>query len=214
MMDRSLAEVTRQRMERTAGALRKNNMEAYCVDTAAEVAPLVQKLVPAGAVVSAGGSMSLAECGVMELLRSGAYQFLDRGVPGLTPEQIGEIYRKTFFADCYFASANAVTEAGEILNVDGNANRVAAITFGPASVVLVVGCNKLVKDLPAAEQRVREVAAPANAKRLSCKTPCASTGRCMDCQSPGRICCTYVLHRYQREAGRIKVILVGEPLGY
>ena len=136
MMDRSLAEVTRQRMERTAGALRKNNMEAYCVDTAAEVAPLVQKLVPAGAVVSAGGSMSLAECGVMELLRSGAYQFLDRGVPGLTSEQIGEIYRKTFFADCYFASANAVTEAGEILNVDGNANRVAAITFGPASVQL------------------------------------------------------------------------------
>ncbi len=213
-MDQSLAFVTRRRMERTAEALRKNNMEAYCVDTAAEVAPLVRSLVPEGAVVSAGGSMSLTECGVMELLRSGAYRFLDRAAPGLTQGDIDEIYRKAFFADCYLASANAVTEAGEILNVDGNANRVAAITFGPASVILVVGCNKLVKDVAEAERRVREVAAPANAKRLSCQTPCASAGHCADCRSPGRICCTYVLHRYQRAAGRIKVILVGEPLGY
>ncbi len=213
-MDASLAEITRLRMERTAEALRKNRMEAYCVATAAEVVPLLQSMVPQGAVVGAGGSMTLAECGVMEWLRSGAYRFLDRGAPGLAREQIEEIYRKTFFADWYFASANAVTEAGEILNVDGNANRVAAITFGPANVALVVGCNKLVKDVAAAEQRVREVAAPANAKRLSCETPCAATGHCMDCRGPGRICCTYVLHRYQRAAGRIKVILVGQPLGY
>ena len=114
----------------------------------------------------------------------------------------------------YFASANAVTEAGEVLNVDGNANRVAAITFGPASVILVVGSNKIVKDLAAADARVKAVAAPANAKRLSCKTPCAVTGQCENCQSPGRICCTYVLHRYQRVPGRIKVILVGQELGY
>lgn len=213
-MDESLAFVTRRRMERTAEALRRNNMEAYCVDTAAEVVPMVRLLVPEGALVSAGGSMSLAECGVMELLRSGAYRFLDRAAPGLTQADIDEIYRKAFFADCYFASANAVTEAGEILNVDGNANRVAAITFGPASVILVVGCNKIVKDVGEAERRVREVAAPANAKRLSCQTPCAAAGHCGDCRSPGRICCTYVLHRYQRAAGRIKVILVGEPLGY
>ena len=149
-----------------------------------------------------------------DLLRSGAYHFLDRGAPGLTPEDIGKIYRQIFSADCYFASANAVTEAGEVLNVDGNANRVAAITFGPASVILVVGSNKIVKDLAAADARVKAVAAPANAKRLSCKTPCAVTGQCENCQSPGRICCTYVLHRYQRVPGRIKVILVGQELGY
>ena len=100
------------------------------------------------------------------------------------------------------------------MNVDGNANRVAAITFGPASVILVVGSNKIVKDLAAADARVKAVAAPANAKRLSCKTPCADTGQCENCQSPGRICCTYVLHRYQRVPGRIKVILVGQELGY
>ncbi len=213
-MNEALAYVVAQRMERTAAALRKNNMEAYCVKTAGEVVPLVKTLLAEGATVGAGGSMTLEECGVMDLLRSGAYHFLDRGAPGLTPEDIGKIYRQIFSADCYFASANAVTEAGEVLNVDGNANRVAAITFGPASVILVVGSNKIVKDLAAADARVKAVAAPANAKRLSCKTPCAVTGQCENCQSPGRICCTYVLHRYQRVPGRIKVILVGQELGY
>lgn len=213
-MNEALAYVVAQRMERTAAALRKNNMAAYCVKTADEVVPLVKTLLAEGATVGAGGSMTLEECGVMDLLRSGAYHFLDRGAPGLTPEDIGKIYRQIFSADCYFASANAVTEAGEILNVDGNANRVAAITFGPASVILVVGSNKIVKDLAAADARVKAVAAPANAKRLSCKTPCAVTGQCENCQSPGRICCTYVLHRYQRVPGRIKVILVGQELGY
>ena len=130
-MNEALAYVVAQRMERTAAALRKNNMEAYCVKTADEVVPLVKTLLAEGATVGAGGSMTLEECGVMDLLRSGAYHFLDRGAPGLTPEDIGKIYRQIFSADCYFASANAVTEAGEILNVDGNANRVAAITFGP-----------------------------------------------------------------------------------
>ena len=135
-MNEALAYVVAQRMERTAAALRKNNMEAYCVKTADEVVPLVKTLLAEGATVGAGGSMTLEECGVMDLLRSGAYHFLDRGAPGLTPEDIGKIYRQIFSADCYFASANAVTEAGEVLNVDGNANRVAAITFGPASVCL------------------------------------------------------------------------------
>ena len=169
-MNEALAYVVAQRMERTAAALRKNNMEAYCVKTAGEVVPLVKTLLAEGATVGAGGSMTLEECGVMDLLRSGAYHFLDRGAPGLTPEDIGKIYRQI--------------------------------------------CNKIVKDLAAADARVKAVAAPANAKRLSCKTPCAVTGQCENCQSPGRICCTYVLHRYQRVPGRIKVILVGQELGY
>lgn len=212
-MDEALQSVTLLRMERTAEALRKNNMEAFCVEQAADVVPLVKTLVPEGATVGAGGSMTLAECGVMALLRSGAYRFLDRAA-AKTPEETQRIYRETFSADCYFASANAVTEAGEILNVDGNGNRAAAVTFGPASVILVVGCNKIVGDLAAAERRIESVAAPANARRLACKTPCAVTGQCAHCASAARICCTYVLHRFQRQAGRIKVILVGEPLGY
>ena len=213
-MDKNRMAVLEMQVNRTMEQLKKNQMDACYVPTKELALQKVKEWLEPGSTVACGGSMTLEECGVMDLLRSGAYHFLDRGAPGLTPEDIGKIYRQIFSADCYFASANAVTEAGEILNVDGNANRVAAITFGPASVILVVGCNKIVKDLAAADARVKAVAAPANAKRLSCKTPCAVTGQCENCQSPGRICCTYVLHRYQRVPGRIKVILVGQELGY
>lgn len=213
-MQPALQEVVRQRLERTAQALRKNNMEAYCLTGKEEVLPLLRQLIPAGASVGVGGSATLDECGVIEFLRGGAYQFLDRYAPGLSGAELGRLYRSCFSADCYLSSANAVTEAGEIFNVDGNGNRVAAIAFGPASVILVVGWNKIVPDLAAAEHRLQTIAAPANTKRLACKTPCAETGVCMHCKSPGRICCTYTVQRFSREKGRIKVLLVGEPLGF
>ena len=211
-MHQAVEQILEKRIRRTMDALRANNMEAYYVKTAAEVRAFVEQLVPAGATVSNGGSVSLAESGVMELLAGGRYHYLDRSKA--QGDELAALYRQVFSADWYFASANAVTEAGEIYNVDGNANRVAAITFGPKNVLLVVGCNKLVKDMPAADDRVRQIAAPANTARLGCKTPCAVTGKCEHCRSPGRICCTAVVHRYQREQGRIKVLLVGEPLGF
>lgn len=211
-MHQAVEQILEKRIRRTMDALRANNMEAYYVKTAAEVRAFVEQLVPAGATVSNGGSVSLAETGVMELLAGGRYHYLDRSKA--QGDELAALYRQVFSADWYFASTNAVTEAGEIYNVDGNANRVAAITFGPKNVLLVVGCNKLVKDMPTAEERVRQIAAPANTARLGCKTPCAVTGKCEDCHSPGRICCTAVVHRYQREQGRIKVLLVGEPLGF
>ena len=201
-----------QRMERTAEALRRNNMEATCVKSAADVVPVVESLLHEGDVVSNGGSMSLVETGVMDHLRSGRYQFLDR--EGVTGDELGKLYRDAFSADAYLASANAVTDAGEIFNVDGNANRVAAIAFGPKRVILVVGCNKLVADLREAETRLETMAAPANTKRLGCATPCRETGVCAHCQSPARICCTYTVQRFQRQKGRIHVILVAEPLGF
>ena len=201
-----------QRMERTADALRKNNMEATCVKTAQDVVPVVRSLLHPGDVVSNGGSVSLAETGVMDLLRSGEYRFLDR--EGLSGDELGRVYRNAFSADAYFASANAVTDAGEIFNVDGNGNRVAAIAFGPKKVILVVGCNKLVADLHEAETRLETLAAPANTKRLSCATPCRETGVCAHCHSPARVCCTYTVQRFQRQKGRIHVILVAEPLGF
>ena len=172
----------------------------------------MEKLIPEGATVANGGSMTLAETGVMDLLASGRYEFLDR--TGLAGEELGKLYRRVFSADWYLASANAITEAGEIYNVDGNSNRVAAITFGPENVLLVVGCNKIVKDLAAAKERVEAIAAPANTVRLSCATPCAVTGKCEHCHSPARICCTTAIHSFQRIPGRIKVLLVGEPLGF
>ena len=154
------------------------------------------------------------ECGILQLLRSGDYHFLDRSAPGLTPEQSKGMLKQAFLADVYLLSANAITENGELYNVDGNSNRVAALAFGPDSVIVVAGYNKIVADLPAAVERVKKIAAPANATRLHCKTPCAAVGECMDCHSDGRICCNYLVSAQQRHQDRIKVILVGEPLGY
>ena len=119
-----------------------------------------------------------------------------------------------FDSDVYFAGTNAVTENGCLYNVDGNGNRVAAMIYGPKSVVVVVGVNKIVSDLDAAKERVRKIAAPANTVRLSCDTPCAKTGECMDCNSPSRICCNFVVMSNQRVKDRLKVIILDESLGY
>lgn len=213
-MNEHLAYVQRQQIERVMQALRKNRMQPYFAATAAEVVPLIKSLMPQGAAAAMGGSMTLAECGVEALLRSGDYRFLDRYAPGLSREEGERVMREAFFSDWYFSSANAITMAGELYNVDGNANRVAALAYGPANVCVVAGINKIVPDLAAAERRVKEIAAPANTHRLACATPCAKTGKCESCASPGRICCTTLVLQQQRIENRIKVILVGEPLGY
>ena len=213
----------REQMETAAAALRNNNMAAYCVKTKEQALALVRDLLHKGDTVGAGGSRTLQEAGLMDLLRNGDYRFLDRAVPGLTPEQVRRIYLDSFDADAYLCSSNAVTLNGELYNVDGNSNRVAAMAFGPRSVILVVGSNKLVADLDEAAQRVKRVAAPMNTKRLACATYCREQGVCMaadsdrctdGCRSAARICCTYVTMGYQRVPERVKVILVEEPLGF
>lgn len=221
-MDRSCGAVARMQAEKVIAGLEKNRMKGYFVSAKKDVPQLVAELLHDGDTVAVGGSMSLSECGVMPLLRSGRYRFLDRYAPGLTKEQVRQIFIRSFDADAYLCSANAVTLNGELYNVDGNSNRVAAICYGPRSVILVVGCNKIVPDIDAAVRRVKMHAAPPNAVRLSCETYCAKTGVCSGlngempagCGSDARICCNYVVSAHQREAGRIKVILVGEPLGY
>lgn len=203
--------------------LRKNRMEAYYVPHKEAVAAQVAALLHPGDVVAVGGSESLRQTGVLDLLRGGEYRFLDRYAPGLTPEQVRRVFIDSFDADAYLCSTNAVTLNGELYNVDGNANRVAAMCYGPRSVILVVGCNKIVKNLEEAAGYVKRVSAPANTVRLSCDTPCAQTGLCAGlngrdctagCGADSRICCTYVVMAKQREQGRIKVILVGEELGF
>ena len=211
-MNEALKHNLEKRIERTMKALQANRMEAYYVSTAQEVLPFVQNMLPKGAVVACGGSASLDETGVMQLLESGNYEFLDRRK--VSGPELDALYGRIFTADWYLASSNAVTEQGELYNVDGNSNRVAAMTFGPKNVLLVVGCNKIVADLEAARQRVEQIAAPANAHRLHCQTPCATTGVCGHCHSPQRICCNTVIQGFQRHEGRIKVLLVGEPLGF
>ena len=211
-MHSAVADNTERRARRVIEALKANNMEGWYLPRADQVRDFVAQLIPAGATVANGGSMTLAETGVMDLLAGGGYNFLDRSK--VSGEALDRLYRQVFSADWYLASANALTEAGEIYNVDGNSNRVAAITFGPENVLLVVGCNKIVKDLAAAKERVEAIAAPANTVRLNCATTCAATGRCEHCHSPARICCTTTIHSFQRIPGRIKVLLVGEPLGF
>ena len=171
--------------------------------------------------MSCGGSMTLQDTGVMDLLKSGYYRFLDRARPGITPEEITQVYRDTYHGDGYFCSANAITEQGELVNADGNSNRISAISFGPDRVFVVAGVNKIVPDVAAGLKRIKTVAAPKNARRLSCDTYCRENGVCVDpdggfsgCGSPGRICCNYLISGPQRRPGRITVILVNEELGY
>lgn len=210
-MDRNKYDIIRLKMERTAEALRDNNMYCECVDSTEEALEVIESLINDGDTVSVGGSMTLDEIGVLDMLRSGKYDFLDRYEKDA---DVQKIYRDSFSCDVYLTSSNAITENGELYNVDGNGNRVAAMTFGPRSVIVVAGYNKIVKDIEAAKVRVQEIAAPANATRLGCDTPCTKTGHCMNCASPKRICATAVIMGRQRMQNRIKVILVGEELGY
>ena len=224
-MEKIPMEILDLRIEKTMKNLRKNNMEAYCCENAAEAQELFKKLVKPGDTITHGGSETLKQIGIPELLRSGEYNYLDRDKPGLSRPEIEEIYRKSYFADVYLTSSNAVTENGELYNVDGNSNRVSAILYGPKSVIVFVGYNKLVRNIDEAVTRVKTIAAPANTIRLNCDTPCNKTGECVSlkkkgaemcegCGGDGRICCNYVVSAQQRHKNRIKVIIVKEQLGY
>lgn len=213
-MNENIKWVNEKKIEKTINNLKKNNINGYYVKDNDELINLIKDIAKEGEVVSVGGSMSLFESKVIELLRSGRYEFLDRYKENLTQEDIKEIYRKSFFADTYFASANAITEDGEIFNVDGNGNRVAAILYGPDKVVLIVGVNKIVKNIEQAVARNRAISGPANAKRLNLSTPCVKTGQCMECNIEDRICCEYTVIKRQRNPKRMHVIFINDTLGF
>ena len=213
------------RVEKTLQNLKRNKMAAYYVDTKEEACELVKSLINKGDVISSGGSVTLKQTGVYDIITSSDYNYLDRSAPGITREEVEEVYRKTFCADAFFTSSNAVTENGELYNVDGNSNRVAAILYGPKSVVVVCGINKLVKNIDEAIYRVKTKAAPPNTVRLGIETYCAKAGQCVSlnsespelcegCHSEGRICYNYVVCAQQRHVERIKVIIIGEEYGY
>ena len=211
-------------IEKTIEALKANRMEVYYVQTPEEAKALALSMIPEGSSCANGGSVTLAQTGIIDALKNGNYRYIDRMEPGLTQEQKEEAMRAAFGADFYLASANAITEDGELYNVDGNSNRVAALLYGAKNVIVVAGVNKLVKNLDEAVLRVKTIAAPKNAARLSCNTPCAKLGHCISlernggmtdgCKTPARICANFTIMAYQRHAQRVKVILVGESLGY
>ncbi|MBQ2453773.1 MAG: lactate utilization protein [Lachnospiraceae bacterium] len=190
--------------------LESRNMSGYYAATAEEALKKALELIPKGSSVTMGGCMSAQEIGLVDELKKGDYNFIDR----YAEEDQRAAMLKAYDVDVYLASANAMTDDGVLVNIDGNSNRVSAIAYGPKKVVFIVGMNKVCGDVDHAMKRARNVAAPINVQRFGLKTPCASTGKCMDCKSPDTICCQFMITRYSRHAGRIHVILVGEPLGF
>lgn len=193
--------------------LQKRNMEGYYFEDSASCVKAITDMMEEGSAVSWGGSMSINECGLMEAIGGGKYNLIDR-MTAKTPEEAREIFAKTVMADYYLMSTNAITMDGELINIDGNGNRVACLIHGPKNVIVVVGMNKLVSNVEAGYLRVKDIASPANTKRLNRNTPCFHTGRCGDCFSPDCICSQIVVTRRSSQPGRIKVFLVGEELGY
>ena len=193
-------------------ALRRRHFEAYYCSTAASAVEKALSLIPPEAVVAWGGSMTVDALGLKgELCRRGQ-PLLDRD--SVPREEWSEIGRRTMSSDVFLMGSNAVTEDGQLFNIDGTGNRVAALCFGPRHVLVLAGMNKVVPDLAAAYARVRHCAAPMNAQRFNLKTPCSVTGQCADCLSPESICVSMVATRMSRPAGRIQVILIGEDMGF
>ena len=206
------------RLQEVQKRLVANNFAAFVVDTAAAATRMViDDLLPAGGArtVSYGGSMTLKTIGLHQFLNRGdcGYEVIRPDEPGIPAAEKLERRRRSLLADVYCSGVNAVTEAGHLVNLDMIGNRVAAITFGPKQVILLVGRNKIVPDLEAAMRRIKDFAAPANAIRLDCKTPCVQTGRCADCRSPGRICNSWTITEKSYPKGRIKVVLINADLG-
>lgn len=206
------------RLAETREALENNNFEAYVVDSIADAKALVlETLHPAikPVSVSFGGSGSIAACGLYDAYKKmEGITVLDTWDKSLSLDAKYELRRQALLVDLFLMSSNAVTEDGILVNLDMIGNRVAALTFGPRNVVVVVGRNKIVPDVDTGMFRIKNYAAPVNTKRLNMKTPCVKTGRCMDCKSPERICNHWTVTEKSFPAGRIKVVLVNEELGF
>ena len=193
--------------------LEKRNMEGYFFETGAECVKAITDLIEEDSQISWGGSESIKECGLLDALKKGNYTLIDR-LTAKSPEESRELYVKAALSDYYLMSTNAITMDGELINIDGNGNRVACLIHGPKHIIIVAGLNKVVSDVEAGYARVRDIATPANTKRLNKNTPCFHTGRCGDCLSPECICNQVVITRRSGHPGRIKVFLVAEDLGY
>lgn len=210
-----------ERVKRTLTSLQKNGFEAQYIATGKETTQVILKQIPQGSKVGMGGSMSLEEIGLIEALeRREDITFLNPLKVMETETDIGTavakmipIMRDAYTSDLFLTGTNAITEKGQLFNIDGNGNRVGAMFFGPKRVIVVAGVNKIVSDLDEATRRVRQYAAPLDARRIAAPTPCAETGICVDCNSPGRICNIFVTLHKRPMSTPISIFLVGEDLG-
>ena len=199
--------------ERMIKNLKRRNMEAFYCKTSSEAINKVLELIPDGSSITWGGSMTIRDMGLPDALRQkGTYEVLDRDLVEGNEEKI-QMYVRAFTADVYLSSANAISEDGVIINIDGHGNRVAAITWGPKKVIFIIGLNKVAQTVEAALARARSTASPINASRFDIKTPCQVDGMCHNCNSPESIC-NYVHFLRNSPRGKHTVILVGEDWGY
>ncbi|MEE0955405.1 MAG: lactate utilization protein [Eubacterium sp.] len=190
--------------------LKSRNMTGYYAANKEDALKQALALIPEGSKVTMGGGASVHQIGLPDALKQGNYEFLDRDE--VADKRAAMLW--AYDADFYLASANAITNDGILVNIDGNANRVSAIAQGPRKVLFIVGLNKVCPDVDSALKRARNTAAPINAMRFGLSTPCSKTGTCMDCKSPDTICCQFLITRYSKHADRIHVILVNDDLGF
>lgn len=210
-MDTHFAKIIDVQLERAVRNLRLHQFETTILEKKEHVIPFLQAQIAQGASVAVGGSMTLSACGVIDWLRGGHTDFIDRYDPNIDPNIA---FHKSFDADVLLMSSNAVTIEGELVNTDGTGNRLAALIYGPRKVYVIVGINKLVFNRDEAQKRIREVAAPMNNERLNRETPCRQTGECVDCTVPQRICSANVVLYRSHTPGRIHIVFVKENLGY
>lgn len=193
--------------------LESRDMEGYYFDSANSAAEYVKNLVIPGSSVAFGGSETLKETGILNLLKNGSYTVYDRA-DAHTPQEARQMYANHTLSDYYFMSSNAITYDGILVNIDGTGNRTACLIHGPQNVIVVAGVNKLINTLDAAIDKVKNIAAPPNAVRLNRNTPCKDFGRCTDCLSDDCMCCNIVITRKSYKKGRIKVLLINDSFGY
>lgn len=209
-MDQNIFKRNELLAQKVIKGLKSRQMTGYYAADKAEALKLALSLIPEGCSITMGGAMSAHEIGLPQALAEGNYNFIDRD----KIEDKRAAMLAAYDADWFLASANAMTEDGIIVNIDGNANRVSAIAQGPRHVLFIVGMNKICDDVDGALKRARNVAAPINAQRFGLDTPCAKTGSCMNCKSPDTICCQFLITRYSKHPDRIHVILVNDFLGF
>lgn len=211
-----MADPKQKYYEKRAQVLLKNlksrHFEAYYCENKSAALEKALELIPEGASVGWGGAMSAQQIGLMDALKSGNYQVIDRDAAQNAAEK-EQAMKHCLLTNYFITGANALSLDGEMVNIDGNGNRVAAIVYGPDHILVVAGMNKVVDSLEDAVQRARTVAAPMNKQRFPVLTPCEVTGACADCKSEGCICNQILITRNCKPAGRIKMILVGEELG-
>lgn len=211
-----MVEPKKKYYEKRAQLLVKNlhsrHFDAYYCETAQQALAKALELIPEGSTVGWGGAMSAEQIGLIDALRAGNYATIDRD-KAPTPAEREKAMKQCLMADVFVAGANALSIDGQMVSIDGNGNRVAALVYGPDSVVIVAGMNKVVDSLEDAVRRARTVAAPSNKQRFALQTPCEVTGTCADCKSDGCICNQILITRNCKPAGRIKFVIVGEELG-